>query len=354
MRPPDLFLLETSAGVYEARWTVPADVDAGRYDVVATLTVGGIRLAATPPAALELVRQVEEVTVPPLAPTPPPAEPRLPAAPHVHGYGRLPPPPPVLRQPVGPQNKSHADLPAWAEALANTLAYAVVFYGRTAGLHAVNIKFGWLVAIALLGVVWMLRRYLIDPIAALIKAIILTVFHVLVDLVEFLAKWLDGILHYFQGDVLRAIERILITAAFLWVWELALQIPALGQLLEFIVDSAGKITSWVSDGFHFVLGQLHTARLELEQGLADALDSLGEVGQALRRDLLGDLDARFGELIRFVGHERNALLAHVDVVGNVLSAHVNVLGTRLALVPKDVRDHLVAVYSAAGADANRP
>src|SRR5712692_7877620 len=93
MRPSDLFLLEISAGVYEARWTVPADVDAGRYDVVATLMVGGIRLAATPPAALELVRQVEEVTVPPLAPTPPPAEPRLPAAPHVHGYRRLPPPP---------------------------------------------------------------------------------------------------------------------------------------------------------------------------------------------------------------------------------------------------------------------
>src|SRR5258708_7097757 len=87
MRPPDLFLLETSAGVYEARWTVPADVDAGRYDVVATLTVGGIRLAATPPAALELVRQVAE------GPGAPGAAPRA---------GRGPPaPPPACPPPAG-------------------------------------------------------------------------------------------------------------------------------------------------------------------------------------------------------------------------------------------------------------
>lgn len=72
-------LTETSPGVYETFWTVPADLPAGVYDVVGCLTVAGEAKAATPPAVLIVQTPPPVSTGPGQPPTPSPPAPTPPS-----------------------------------------------------------------------------------------------------------------------------------------------------------------------------------------------------------------------------------------------------------------------------------
>lgn len=84
-------LTETSPGIYETWWTVPADLPSGIYDVVGCLAIGGQLKATTPPAVL-IVLPVPPPPSP--APAPSPSPPAPPAAPPEALPPEAPPPPP--------------------------------------------------------------------------------------------------------------------------------------------------------------------------------------------------------------------------------------------------------------------
>ncbi len=85
--PIPLALAETSPGLYEIRWTVPADVDPGTYELTGTLMVGSTTLASAPPAPLTLQPAPLPALEVPGAPAVPAAPPGL-------------PPPPVIEAPA--------------------------------------------------------------------------------------------------------------------------------------------------------------------------------------------------------------------------------------------------------------
>ncbi len=326
MRPPDLVLQETRPGHYETRWTVPADVDLDRYEVRGTMRVGGEVFSAAAPLR---IRARAPVVIGP-------------------GLGLLPPPPHGQVRPVGPRNAPLSDLPAWADELATIIAYLVVFYGVVAGLHAVNIKGGWVVALAMIGVTWMLRSYIVEPIAGLIRQIILAGFHVLLELVEFVSQWLAGIAQYFQGDVVRAITRLLLIGAFLWVFELAQTIPVIRDILDTITETANRLLHWINDSIDGVLRSIRAFRDDVEGRFGQMLDRMGLAGQQLRAELIGHVDSLFGGLIRHVGRVRNQLLARVEVIHNLAHARITLMGQTVAIAPRLVHDRIAEAYTATG------
>lgn len=92
-------LTETSPGVYETWWSVPADLAAGVYNLVGCLTIGGAPKAVTPPAVLLVLGPLPP---PPTAPAlgaaaPPPAPGAAPPSPPAPG---APPPPPPAPPPT--------------------------------------------------------------------------------------------------------------------------------------------------------------------------------------------------------------------------------------------------------------
>ena len=95
-------LTETSPGVYETWYNLPADLAPGIYDVVGTLTVGGTLAAVTPPAVLILLTPSGAAPPAPVgAPQPTAAAPPQPAAPPPAGPG-APAPTPTPAPAPGP------------------------------------------------------------------------------------------------------------------------------------------------------------------------------------------------------------------------------------------------------------
>lgn len=318
--PPSLVLQETSPGHYETTWTVTSGTDPGAYQARGHVNIGGVD--QTPFAAAALTVE---------APQPVVVAPSLSAL----------PPPPVVGATIGPGAASLYDLPGWADQLATVIAYAAVFYGITAGLHAINIKLGWLVAAALLGVTWVLRSYLIEPVSGLIKQIVLAGFHVLVELVDFVEQWLKGIVAYFQGDLIKAITRILLIAAFMWVWEFAQSIPAIAQLTQNILDGIGQVTKFVNDQIDGVLQFLERTRKSFEGQIGQVLDRMGVFGQQLKGEVLGQVDTLFTGLEQRTQKLRSEILAEIDFTRKLANLQVTILGQRIHLVPDTVRKYLL-------------
>lgn len=72
--PPRLQLTETSPGVYETYWTVPADTDPGLYDAVGSFILGGVLSSVTPPSLFMVLAAAPAPIAVPAVSTPPPAE----------------------------------------------------------------------------------------------------------------------------------------------------------------------------------------------------------------------------------------------------------------------------------------
>jgi hypothetical protein len=328
--PPSLVLQETSPGRYELSWTVPSDTDPGTYQVTAHFSSSGYAAQAGATAQLTIQSPQPAVIAPQLGTLPPPV---------------------VVSGNVGPGSASVQDLPVWADQLANVFAYAAVFYGITAGLHAVNIKLGWLVAVALLGVAWILRAYLIEPVAGLVKQIILAAFHILVELLDFVEQWIKGVIAYFQGDLIKAVMRILLIAAFLWVWEFAQSIPAIAQLTQNILDGINQVTKFVNDGIDSVLKFLERTRINLEGQLGQALDRMGFIGQQLKSEVFGQVDNLFAGVEVRTQKLRTEILGQVDFIQKALQLQVTIMGQHFRILPDTVRKALLAGYDRTGGAA---
>lgn len=266
----------------------------------------------------------------------------------VPGGGELPPIPHGQARPVSRTEGSIADLPLWADELATIIAYAVVFWGISAGLHAVNIKGGFIVAAALLGITWMLRSFLVEPVARLIRQIILLGFQILLELIDFVRQWYEGVLHYFQGNLVRAITRVLLVAAFLWVWEFAQTIPAVRNILDTIAEVVARVVRYVNETIDSVLRFVRDLRDDVNGRLTLMLDRIGLANSALRDELVSQVNGLFGILTRQVGRLRTQLVARLDVVHTLAHARITLLGQTIALLPKAVNDRMVAAFAKVG------
>src|SRR5260370_4101783 len=152
-------------------------------------------------------------------------------------------------------------MPIWA-AVAAVAAYVFVPPIRA----AVNAVLNWTVE-GILAV----GRLITDGIMTLGNGLIATV----KDLVEFVAQFLSAIAQYFQGDFVKAILRIVLVAAFLWVYELAKSIPAIAQILEQIMSVFKSINAFINTQINSVLGFIEQLRRNTTDALPSLRDDIG-------------------------------------------------------------------------------
>ena len=329
-----LALRETSPGRYEGNWSVPEDQGQGTYSVVGFVHIDGVDRAVGAACAFQIgpPRVASTIPLPPSVGVP---------------TGTLPPAPQTTH-PSGPAPATGlSDLPGWADQVANILAYVIVFYGMVAGAAAANFKGGWIMAVAMMAIVWFLRDLIITPLQQLAKQILLVLFHVIFEIVDFLLQWLRGIGSYFGGDVVQAIIRILTVASFMWVWEWAQQIPVVQQTTQWILDTAGKIIGWVNDGIDALLRVIYGLRDQVDGWVASFLHRLGATAEQLTTDITGYVDRLFGGLTQQVQTLREEVLSRVDFVTQFTHLQVRVLGHTVYLMPETVRRHLMDVVLSA-------
>ena len=211
-------------------------------------------------------------------------------------------------------------------------------------------KDNWIVAIAL-GIA---AAYLLNTIAPqfrlFLRAIIITIFQTIVELIEFIATWLREATERGFQSIIQAIVRILVLAAFMWIWNLAQTIPAIKSLIDLIVESVGKAIKWVNQLFDQALGFIDQLRLQARGWIDNILTSLGDIGQAIRSDILGIVDRLFGGLRSQLQELRFELLSRIDIVRQVLRVEIEVLGVKVRLIPDEVRTYLLQRYFAATAE----
>ncbi len=237
---------------------------------------------------------------------------------------------------------------AWVDALAEVFAWvAIGFLIAQAGSWAGKDNF--FVAIALGAAAAALFPNFVKPVKDFIKGIFTAVLDAIVDLIEFLGQWLAAVIEHFQGNLLRAIVRIVTVAAFLWIWNLARGIPVIGQLIDLIAETAGKLTAWVNQQVDGLLAALDRLRADVRTQIDAVLAGLGDLGRALREDVLREVDALFGGVRRELAQLRFELLDRVDLVRAALRAEITVLGERIRLVPEEARLYLRDRFAAGAA-----
>ncbi len=228
---------------------------------------------------------------------------------------------------------------AWVDALGEVFAWvAIGFLIAQAGSWVGKDNF--LVAIALGAAAAALFPNFVKPVKDFIKGIFTAVLDALVDLIEFLGQWLAAVIEHFQGNLIRAIVRIVAVAAFLWIWNLARGIPVIGQLIDLVAETAGKLTAWVNQQVDGLLAQLDALRADVRGRVDDLLAGLGDLGKAIREDVLREVDGLFGGVRRELAQLRFELLDRFDVVRAALRAEITILGERIRLVPEEVRLYL--------------
>lgn len=326
--PVFLALQETTPGRYEGSWQIPTDQEVGTYSVVGFVHIGGADQAAGAACGFSINPPSTGSTAPG-GPTP-----------TVPGSGSIPPAPQVT-PPTGQPQSTTDQLPEWADNVANILAYIIVFYGMVAGAAAANFKGGWIMAIAMMAIVWFLRDWIVTPLQRLVKQILLAIFGVLFELIDFLWKWLQGIAQFFQGDLLKAIERILMVAAFMWVWEWAQSIPAIAQVTTWILDTANKIISWVNSGVDFLLKLIKEARDFVDHQVEQLIGRIGTTAQQLTGEITGYVDQLFGGLSQRVQRGREEILSIIDVRTKLAHLQVTALGQTVRIVPQVIQKALL-------------
>ncbi len=243
-------------------------------------------------------------------------------------------------------------VPGWVDTLAELFSWvAIGFLIAQAGSWFGKDNF--IVALALGAAAATLFPNFVAPVKNFIKAIFVEIFLAVSDLIEFLGQWLAAIAEHFQGNVLRAIIRMVALAAFMWVWNLARQVPVIADLIDLITDTAGKVTAWVNAQLDAVVGSILQLRDSVRKQLDDALGGMGELGKALREDILGIVNQLFNGLAGEFQQLRYELVGRLDVVGAALRADIEVLGVRIRLVPQEVVAFLRARFTAAAREEER-
>ncbi len=228
-------------------------------------------------------------------------------------------------------------MPIWA-AVAAVAAYVFVPPIRA----AVNAVFQWTID-GILAVV----RLITDGIMALVNVLINTV----KDLVDFVGQFLSAIAQYFQGDFVKAILRIVLVAAFLWIYELAKTIPGIAGVLDQVVGFFKQVNEFVNTQINSVLGFIEQLRSNTNDALTNLLGDLGDFGKQLTGDILGQVDRVFSGLESRFGNLRFELLARVDVLRIASNLQVTVLGAHLRILPEQVRKDLLTAWTVQGEQA---
>lgn len=287
---------------------------------------------------------VEEAA--PVVVTPAPTVPVAPAPPVMSPLPGNPTGPsgtPLIRAPtVSAATATTDQMPQLADQIANVIAYALVFYGMVAASMAANFKFGWLVTIALWGIVWYLRDIIIFPLQGLVRSIIMVVFHVLIEIVDFVWQWLVGVVHFFGGDLVRAVLQTLMVAAFLWVWEEASQIPVIGQLFTWIEQTASQVLTWVQTQIQVLSTFVDGVRRSLEADIADVTKGLGNLGDELRGLIDTQLEALFGRVRTSITGLRAEVLGQLSFVVAAVNLQTGIFAAALHLSPETARRYLQA------------
>lgn len=289
----------------------------------------------------------EVVTAPPEQVAPGPAPGAPPTIAPLPGNPPGPTHTPVIQPPTVTHSTASADaLPSFANDLANVLSYALVFYGMIAGAMAANFKWGFLVTIALFAIVWYLRDIIISPLQGLIKGVILTVFHVIIEILDFVWEWLKGVVQFFGGDLVRAILQILMVASFLWVWEQASQIPVIGQLFTWIENTASDVLNWVEARISDIQGFFDGIRRGLEADIANLTKGLGNLGQELRGLVDDQINSLFARVHQSITGLRAQVLGQLNFVVAAVNLQAAAFAAAINVSPETARRYLAA-YSRA-------
>ena len=242
--------------------------------------------------------------------------------------------------PPTPTSDPHSLLP-WADYLATIIAYCAVFYGMMALANSFSLL-GIFVVAGLLGLAGILQALIINPLRAIARVVIGGLVQILVDLVEFLGEWLSAVGQMFQGDLLRAILRIVLLAFAMWIFSEAQKIPAIKGVIDYAGNLIAQVTKWVNEQFDTVTGWIHDLRGQVRDSVKTSLGAMGNLGKQLQGDILGVVDQLFNGLGREVAKVRFEALGAVDLTRAALGATVTLMGQKFAVLPDEVRRYIIA------------
>jgi len=241
---------------------------------------------------------------------------------------------------VGRSSQQFQSIPQWLDTLADIISYAIVFYGAVAGVHALNIKFGWLVTAAMLALTYLFRGFIIDPVKNVIKSIIISIFLVIIEVIEFVYQWIKTTIEYFQGDFVRMILRTVILAAFMWVFALARTIPVIADIMDFITNGIAAVVKFINQVFDQARAWVEDLRVRVREGVQSVLDQLPDWAKGIKDDLLQIVDSLFGRLEQGLARARFEILGQVDLITRALSVQLTVFGVRIGALPEGIRAYL--------------
>jgi len=240
-------------------------------------------------------------------------------------------------------------IPEWLGFVVDAISYVAVAFIVAQAAAWIG-KDNWIVAIALgLAAAWLLER-IAPQFRQFLRGIILALFEALVELVEFFATWLREATAQGFRSLVQAVVRVLVLAAFMWIWNLAQGIPAIKALIDLIVDTSAKVIKFVNTTFDGFLKAIDNLRLQVRGWVDNALKGLGDIGKALRADIMGIVDRLFAGIKAEIQQLRFELLARFDILRDVLRAEIEVLGVKVRLLPDEVRTYLLARFFAAQAE----
>lgn len=241
-----------------------------------------------------------------------------------------------------------AKVPEWLGFVADVISYVAMAWLFAQAASWLG-KDNWIVALGMgIAAAWLLNA-IAPQFRQFLKGIVMAIFEAVVELIEFFATWLREAAERGFASILQAIIRILVLAAFMWIWNLAQSIPAIKSLIDLIVDSVGKAIAWVNQLFDSALSFINDLRLQVRTWIDNVLAGLGDIGRAIRDDVMGIVDRLFAGLRAEMQELRFDLLNRLDLVRNVLRLEIEVLGVKIRLIPDEVRTYLLARYFAATA-----
>lgn len=189
---------------------------------------------------------------------------------------------------------------------------------------------------AALDAIWFVIKPLVDTVA---------------ELVTFVGQFLAAIAQLFAQDAPRAIFRIVLVAAYLWIFDLAKGIPVIRDILNLILTTAEQVTRFANDLFDQGQRALEALRSDLTGAIGNVFRAWPDLAAALRQDIMFTVDTLIGRLEGELVRARVEVLARVDLVGQLLQARVSVLGQTFAVVPDTVRRYLLQYERFHGAQA---
>ncbi len=309
--PPQL-LSEVSPGVYSGSYTIVDDTPDGTVFVRATLSAPGLATASATSAQFTIEKR------------PPPTPATSPGA-------------------VRPTGTGASALPEWINWLADVIGWAVVLWGMAAAAQFLGIL-TFAIALALIGLTFVFRDFLVRPVQDAVRFIFGTIIAVIGDVITFIGAWLEAVAKEFQGNFIRAILRIVILAAFMWVFERARTIPAIKDTIDLIIDTSAKIIKWVNDTIDQFQGRLDELRLDVLKVVDVTRGDQSEFGKAISAFILREVNNLFGGLAGELQKLRFQLLSEFDVRLLAVRAQVTLFGQRLELFPEEVRLYIAGRF----------